>query len=92
MTSFQGSSAPGSSKASIIFRFRAGAFELPDVFQLPVTARAAHAGRFVMWSRPDAGVSLEARVVAVAIADQVGAALAVAGDRDEPGGTRPDES
>jgi hypothetical protein len=71
------------------FRFRGGAFELPDVFQLAVTARGTHAGRFVMWSTPDSGVSLEARVVAVAIADQVGAALGVAGDRTGPDGGPP---
>jgi hypothetical protein len=65
------------------FRFRNGAFELPDLLQLPVLARSAPAGRFLMWSTPESGVSLEARVVAVAIADQVGASIAMA---DQPRG------
>jgi hypothetical protein len=68
------------------FRFRSGAFELPDVLQLEVLAHAVEVGRFVMWSTPDTGAPLEARVVAVAIADQVGASIAMAGRRGAAGG------
>ncbi len=42
---------------------------------MPVLARGQQIGRFVLDPAPGAGVSLESRVVAVAIADQVGAAL-----------------
>jgi hypothetical protein len=47
--------------------------------ELPVQGRGHVLGRFVLVPRPDATVTLEQRVVAVAIADQVGAALAGGG-------------
>jgi hypothetical protein len=45
---------------------------------LDVLGRGMLRGRFVMTPKPGIGVSLEQRVVAVAIADQVGATLASA--------------
>ena len=53
-----------------------GELELPrEGVELPVLARGQQIGRFVLGPTPGAGTSLEARVVAIAIADQVGAAL-----------------
>jgi hypothetical protein len=53
---------------------RAG-FELPaGGVQLPVLAHGQRVGRFVLTPTPGIGVSLEQRLVAVAIADQVAAA------------------
>ena len=52
-------------------------FALPaDGAELPVLGRGNVLGRFVLVPEPDTTVTLEQRVVAVAIADQVGAALA----------------
>ncbi len=49
-------------------------FELPaGGVELPVLARGQHIGRFVLLPSPDHTVSLEERLVAVAIADQVAA-------------------
>jgi hypothetical protein len=57
--------------------FARGELELPrEGAELPVLARGQPIGRFVLVPTPGAGVSLEQRVVAVAIADQVGAVLA----------------
>jgi Domain of unknown function (DUF4118) len=51
-------------------------FELPeDGAELPVLAHGREVGRFVLDPTPGVGVTLEQRIVAVAIADQVGAAL-----------------
>ena len=51
-----------------------GGFELPaDGVELPVLARGQHIGRFVLVPTPGQAVSLEERLVAVAIADQVAA-------------------
>lgn len=56
---------------------RAEGFELPpEGVELPVLGRGQVVGRFVLEPTPGSGVSLEERVVAIAIADQVGAALA----------------
>ncbi|MET1002933.1 MAG: DUF4118 domain-containing protein [Acidimicrobiia bacterium] len=53
-----------------------GELELPrEGVEMPVLARGQQIGRFVLDPAPGAGISLESRVVAVAIADQVGAAL-----------------
>jgi K+-sensing histidine kinase KdpD len=49
-------------------------FELPpEGVELPVLARGQHIGRFVLVPTPGVAVSLEQRIVAVAIADQVAA-------------------
>ncbi len=52
----------------------AGGFELPEQgVELPVLARGLQIGRFVLIPTPGVAVSLEQRLVAVAIADQVAA-------------------
>lgn len=57
-------------------RFVNGEFALPDVgVDLPVLHRGQRVGSFLLHPRADAGVSFEQRIVAVAIADQAGAAL-----------------
>jgi hypothetical protein len=59
------------------YRLQKGGFELPpEGVELPVLGRGQLLGRFVLDPIPETGVSLEQRVVAVAIADQVGAVLA----------------
>jgi hypothetical protein len=59
------------------YRFRDGGFELPaDGVELPVLGRGNVLGRFVLEPQAKTGVSLEQRVVAVALADQVGSVLA----------------
>jgi hypothetical protein len=59
------------------YRLRDGGFELPpDGVELPVLGRGQVLGRFVLDPNPGTGVSLEQRVVAVALADQVGGVLA----------------
>ena len=56
-----------------------GGFALPrDGVELPVVARGVEVARLVLLAGPDTAVSLEERVVAVALADQLGAAMAVA--------------
>ena len=60
-----------------VFQLREKGFELPlEGVELPVYGRGQPLGRFVLDPTPGVGVSLEQRVVAVALADQVGAALA----------------
>lgn len=57
-------------------RFRRGEFALPDEgVDLPVLHRGQRVGSFVLTPAPDGNASLEQRIVAVAIADQAGAAL-----------------
>lgn len=64
------------------FHLRAEGFELPpEGAELPVLGRGHVLGRFVLEPSPGRGASLEERVVAIAIADQVGAALAAPGPR-----------
>lgn len=59
------------------YRLQRGGFELPGGgVELPVLGRGQQLGRFVLDPTPGIGVSLEQRVVAVAVADQVGAVLA----------------
>lgn len=59
------------------YRYRPEGFELPQGgVELPVLARGRPVGRFVLTPQPGIGHSLDQRVVAVALADQVGAALA----------------
>lgn len=58
------------------YHFAAGDFELPrEGVLLPVLARGQEVGVFELDPSPGVGVSIEQRVVAVALADQVGAAL-----------------
>ena len=57
-------------------RYTLDGFELPaDGVALPVLARGRPVGRFVLVPTPGTGVSLERRIVAVALADQASAAL-----------------
>ena len=59
------------------YRLQADGFELPAAgVELLVMGRGRLLGRFVLDPTPGTGVSLEQRVVAVALADQVGAVLA----------------
>jgi hypothetical protein len=59
------------------YHYAHGGFELPaGGVELPVLGRGHELGRFVLEPTPGVGTSLEQRVVATAIADQVGAALA----------------
>ena len=57
-------------------RYTLDGFELPrEGVALPVLSRGRPVGRFVLTPTPGVGVSLERRIVAVALADQAGAAL-----------------
>lgn len=57
-------------------RYTLDGFELPRKgVALPVLSRGRPVGRFVLTPTPGVGVSLERRIVAVALADQAGAAL-----------------
>jgi uncharacterized membrane protein len=57
-------------------RYTLDGFELPaDGVALPVLSRGRPVGRFVLVPTPGTGVSLDRRIVAVALADQAGAAL-----------------
>ncbi len=58
-------------------RFARGEFTLPEEgVEIPVLGRGRQLGRLVLVPDPDVGVSIEERVVAIAISDQLGAALA----------------
>jgi hypothetical protein len=58
-------------------RFARGEFTLPhDGVEIPVLGRGRQLGRLVLVPEPDVGVSIEERIVAIAISDQLGAALA----------------
>ena len=67
-----------------------GEFTLPaEGVEIPVLGRGRQVGRLVLEPDPDVGVSLEERIVAIAISDQLGAAVAAEleapktnGDRD----------
>lgn len=62
---------------SQLHRLQPGGLELPaEGLELPVLGRGNLLGRFVLRPTAGTGVSLEERVVAVALADQVGAVLA----------------
>ncbi|MGH9041880.1 MAG: DUF4118 domain-containing protein [Acidimicrobiia bacterium] len=63
---------------------RSGELELElaaDGLVLPVLARGQLVGRFLLDPTPGAGASLEERIVAVALADQVGASLSASPSR-----------
>ena len=65
-------------------RVTGGAFELPaDGAELQVLARGQPVGRFVLVPKSGTGFSLDQRVVAVALSDQVGAVLATSHVHDE---------
>ncbi len=58
-----------------------GEFALPaEGVEIPVVGAGRQLGRLVLAPKPDVGISLERRVVAVALADQLGAALAPAAE------------
>ena len=58
-------------------RWANGEFELPrDGVELPVTGGGERLGRFVLMPTAGVGISKERRLIAVALADQLGAALA----------------
>jgi hypothetical protein len=58
------------------YRFARGGFELPrEGVALPVQSSGEVVGRFALVPTPGAGVSLERRLVAVAMADQLGVVL-----------------
>ena len=58
-------------------RWIAGEFTLPGLgAEIPVAARGQTFGRLVLIPDVSAGVSIEERIVAVALVDQLGAALA----------------
>jgi hypothetical protein len=59
------------------YRLVAGEFALPEEgVELPILGRGRQLGRLILHPRPDAGASLEERMVAVALSDQLGAAMA----------------
>jgi hypothetical protein len=59
--------------------WRESGFTLPrDGVELPVVARGDEVARLVLLAGPDTPASLDQRVVAVALADQLGAAMATA--------------
>ena len=69
-----------------VHRYVGGEFALPaDGVAIPVFVRGVEVGRLVLEPRPDVGVSLEERVVAIAVADQLGAAIG-ADDRETNNG------
>jgi hypothetical protein len=66
----------GTVTGTSVRHYARGELELPrEGAELPVLARGQQIGRFVLEPTEGVGVSLEQRMVAVAIADQVGAAL-----------------
>jgi hypothetical protein len=70
-------------------RFMHGELTLPEEgVELPVLGRGRLLGRLVLEPEPDVGVSMEERVVAVAISDQLGAALAAELHDPKRNGTR----
>jgi hypothetical protein len=61
-----------------------GEFSLPpEGVELPVVGAGLQLGRLVLMPKADVGVSLERRVVAVALSDQLGAALAPAAEHSD---------
>jgi Domain of unknown function (DUF4118) len=70
-------------------RFVRGEFALPaEGVELPVLGRGRQLGRLVLVPEPDVGVSIEERVVAIALSDQLGAVLAAELDAPKTNGDR----
>jgi hypothetical protein len=68
---------------SSVHRLVGGEFALPEEgVELAVVGGGRQLGRLVLVPRPDVGVALDRRVVAVALADQLGAALSPAATSD----------
>ena len=66
-----------------------GEFTLPaEGVEIPVLGRGRQVGRLVLEPEPDVGVSLEERIVAIAISDQLGAAVAAELDAPKTNGDR----
>jgi hypothetical protein len=69
-------------ESGTVHRFRDDGFELPAVgFALPVRAAGAVLGHLICTPAVGRGVSLDERRVAVALADELGLAMAAAGPR-----------
>ena len=70
-----------------------GEFTLPaEGVEIPVLGRGRQVGRLVLEPEPDVGVSIEERVVAIAISDQLGAAVAAELDAPKPNGDRENDA
>ncbi len=68
-------------------RILRGEFALPaEGVEIPVLGRGRQLGRLVLEPDPDVGVSIEERVVAIAISDQLGAVLAAELDAPKQNG------
>src|SRR5829696_7285761 len=66
-----------------------GEFALPaEGVEIPVLGRGRQVGRLVLEPDPDVGVSIEERVVAIAISNQLGAAVAAELDQPKTNGDR----
>jgi Domain of unknown function (DUF4118) len=66
-----------------------GEFALPpEGVEIPVLGRGRQVGRLVLEPEPEVGVSIEERVVAIAISDQLGAAVAAELDAPKTNGDR----
>jgi hypothetical protein len=69
---------PDGSLSSRTYRWAAGDFELPrDGVVIPLWARGRLLGRFVLAPTPGVGVSIERRLVGLALVDQLAVVLAV---------------
>jgi hypothetical protein len=66
-----------------------GEFTLPvEGVEIPVLGRGRQLGRLLLEPEPDVGVSIEERVVAIALSDQLGAVLAAELDAPKANGDR----
>ncbi len=66
-----------------------GEFSLPaEGVEIPVLGRGRQVGRLVLEPDPEVGVSLEERIVAIAISDQLGAAVAAELEAPKTNGDR----
>jgi hypothetical protein len=63
--------------------FEGGLALSEDGVELPVLERGSQVARLVLIGNPEAAVTIEERVVAVALADQLGTALALAGPEEQ---------